>query len=124
MFGTMDNWILNLKEGDEVGVNDRFGRKSIEKIKRFTNTMIVLVNSYQEGKDGDRFWKRDGYRVGNDKFSYACLIPVDDKLRSDLELERKISYLSSLINHIYLKDLGIERINRIISIFKKLNNVK
>lgn len=105
------DWIQSLKEGDKVAVIGKFGEKGIETIERFTNTLIATKCS--------RYWKKDGFQVGADIWARKHIKKLTQEFIDEIHLRRQSRYLTDLFNKTSVKDLGIEKIEKIIVLIER-----
>jgi len=66
-------WLDNLTSGNEVVISNRMN-KIIVRVERTTKTLVVL-------KNGGRYRKSNGFRIGSDNWNTSMLIEITDKIR-------------------------------------------
>lgn len=105
------DWVQSLKEGDKVAVIGKFGEKEIATIERFTNTMIVTKHS--------RYWKKDGFQTGADRWSRKHIKELTQDFIDEIHLTKQSRYLTDLFSKTAIKDLGIDKIEKIIMLLER-----
>jgi len=70
---TRENWLANLKPGDQVVVSHPLYRDSIKTVERTTKTLVVL-------KNGDKYRKQNGYVPGNYFYGFYLCRPTKERL--------------------------------------------
>lgn len=85
-------WLKGLKEGDTVIVNGRFNEKNVGKVKRFTNTLIIVCYSKNlKCEDIEyRFRRIDGVQPASCVWDH-CIISEATKQELDLIEYRKLA---------------------------------
>lgn len=91
-------WLEQLKPGDEVYISGRTGTPTKGKVTRLTKARIFVTNGkYLSGNDNElAFHKKDGYSVGGGSWYSSSLLQPTDKLREQVEvaaLKRKAANL-------------------------------
>lgn len=106
-----ENWLSNIKVGDEVAVNSTMGcYKDIERVERITNTMIKTKQS--------SYRKKNGHEITSNVWGGKTLIPLTQEIIDGIKLRNKSGELNELIRKTSIISLGIERIEKIIEIIK------
>ncbi|MDN7179070.1 hypothetical protein M0D69_13815 [Caballeronia sp. SEWSISQ10-4 2] len=98
----LKDWLMSLKEGDEVAIPDRsrYNRAPhITTVLRVTATQIVVKEYAQEV----RYNRYDGTRRGT---GFATLKPVTDEVRAQVKRANDCDWLRTLT----LRDADIEKI--------------
>lgn len=108
----MEDWLQKIKAGDEVCVCQYEG-KSIAKVYRTTNTMIITER-------GDRFSKIFGRAVGSQGYSRVRIIELTDRLRQEIERE-DICSLIRYCNYEYFSIANLRKIKKIIDLDMQQN---
>jgi hypothetical protein len=96
----MNDWIRNLKVGDEVSISTRYGSgiSCLTTVGRITKTLIITAS-------GDRFKINGGYEPGDD-YGRRHLIAVTDKVKEGIERRRLIDKIkSNSLEHVSIDDL-------------------
>ena len=106
------NWLDELKVGDSVAVNGRYG-VTIVKVEGVTKTQIVA--------DESRFNKSNGKRRGDDAWSLASLEPVTPKLREQIRLKKLRDKVFNFFLRQQPQKVSVSQLERIAAILEETN---
>ena len=98
----LKDWLMSLKEGDEVSIPDRsrYGRAPhITHVIRVTATQLIVKEHAMEV----RYNRYDGTRRGT---GYSTLQPVTDEVRAQVKRANDCNWLRTLT----MRDADIEKI--------------
>lgn len=90
MNGT-DEWLSNLKAGDEVAIRCGFGddRYSFRMVDRATKTQIIVGTQ--------KFSRNRGRLIGSERWNYTYLEQPTPEIRERIDIEKRRSRASSII---------------------------
>jgi hypothetical protein len=96
----MDNeWLENLKVGDNVLYSGRYREYFVGTVTRITKTQVIVkINAYE-----NKFRKKDGFVVGGDIWNTSLIREYDENI---LETQKKEERRKSLISEIRNTGLG------------------
>ena len=96
-------WLENLKAGDEVVVNSHISDLSIAKVFRVTKSQIFIAKTNLAGEHHeDAYWKKDGYEVGRDAWSWSSLAMPTGDIRNKIQLSNLREKAQELIKELVI----------------------
>ena len=113
-------WIKQLKIGDKFSSNSRFDSDRIYKVLRVTPKQIVTTSLNGIAKEGDRFNRETGRRIGDSSWQSTWMIPLTPEI-----LKRKIkNNRLAQISRFEMSKLSNEDVDKIWEIVEPYINKK
>lgn len=85
-----DEWLDNLKAGDEVITCSGYYGKSVSKVQRTTATQIVT-------EKGGKYWKKNGKRVGDTDWNISYITEPTQEIRNEIRKAALCDKLSRVV---------------------------
>jgi hypothetical protein len=108
----MDNniWLEKLKAGDEAYLSERYGVGSIVRVKRITNTQIVIEHNHTGTPFEEKYRRSDGRSISGDVWNRSYVSEPTSELREEIEIDRLKSKAKKLIEKLIIPKTKTELI--------------